>query len=107
MNEEPALRARLVSNGEAAVGITLDDLVVRPYIGAHRVHPQAEQSARPEALLGLGDESMGCGPVAVLEDLDADNDRVPRISRQGAQVTVDEPACAFRTALRKLPERDS
>jgi hypothetical protein len=50
---------------------------------------------------------MGGGTVAVLEDLDADKDRVRRISRQGAQVTVDKPVSAFQGALRKLPERYS
>jgi hypothetical protein len=107
MDEEPALRTRLISNGKAAVGMMFYDLVLGPHISTHGVHAQVEQTTGGNALLGLSDESVGGEPVSMLEHLDPDNDRKRAFGRKGAEVPVDQAATALGSALRELLDRDS
>lgn len=51
-------------------------------VGAYGVDTECEQTARSDSPLSLPDALVRLGAVAVLEHLDADDDRVGRVAWQ-------------------------
>ena len=78
--------------------MALGYLMAGPDVGAGGVDPQAEQAARGDPGLRGPDMGMRGRAVAVLEDLDADHQRVGSGSGQGGEVTVDQAVTAVRGA---------
>lgn len=74
---QPGLRAGAVPDGEAAVAVLLGALMVVPDIRAHRVDPDTQQATGPHVGGGRGQVPVGPGAVAVLEDLDTDDQVEP------------------------------
>jgi hypothetical protein len=102
---EPELRAGLVADGEAAGIIALDDVVGVGKIGADGVDAQAEEAARHQARLGGADVLVrGRSTGRLLEDLNADAERVRRV-RQRAQVAMDQSSAPARSARLQLIDR--
>ena len=76
MDEQALLRAGEVADGKPAVGVAPGHVVPGPDVGGGGVDPQAEQSAGGQVTLRGADVGVRGSPVAVLEDLDPDDDRV-------------------------------
>jgi len=66
---------------------------------------RAEQAARGDPALGGTRRGVCRGAVAVLEDLDADHDRIRPACRQGVEVAVDQSVPPVRHAPRELVDR--
>lgn len=60
-------------------------------LGVGGIHAHREQAVRVDPRTRLGDVSVRLFTVAVLEDLDADDEPVAVITGEGSEVTVDEP----------------
>jgi len=91
-------RAGEVADSKPAIGVAPGHVVPGPDVGGSGVDPQAEQAAGGQVLLCGADVSVRGSAVAVLEDLDPDDDRVDGRSRQSAEVAADEAVSAFRGA---------
>jgi hypothetical protein len=105
VDQESSLRAGEVADSEAAVAVTLDDVMVVFELGADGVDAQAEETTGGQARLCGADVRVGARAIAVLEDLDADHERVALACRERAQVALDQTIPAARGALGQLRDR--
>jgi hypothetical protein len=90
VNQQPSLRAGELADGEAAVAVPLEDVIVVLELGANRVRAQAEKATRRQSRLGGAEVIAGGRAVAVLEDLDADDEGVSSACWERAQLAVDQ-----------------
>jgi hypothetical protein len=74
-------------------------------LSANRVHAQAENATRRQSRLGGVDVVVGGRAVAVLEDLDADDDGVGGARRERAQLAVDQARAALGRPLGEPGQR--
>jgi hypothetical protein len=98
VDKQTPFRAGEVADGKSPVRMVPGHFVTGPDIAGSGVDPQAEQAAWREALLRGADMRVRGGTVAMLKDLDADDQRVGSLCGQGAEVTVDEAIPALRGA---------
>jgi predicted phosphodiesterase len=105
VNQEPSLRAGEVADGEAAVAVPLDDVMVVLELGANRVRAQTEKATRRQTGLGGADVVVGARAVAVLEDLDADDEGVGSARWERAQLAVDQAFAALGRPLGEPGQR--
>jgi hypothetical protein len=105
VNQEPSLRAGEVADGEAAVAVPLDDVMVVLELGANRVHAQAEKATRRQSRLGGAEVIVGGRAVAVLEDLDADHEGVGIACWERARLAVDQAPAPVGRPLREPGQR--
>ena len=107
MNRKPTLWPINVPNRKSAVFITLYDVVRIEDFCSDCVYSDTEEPARSKPTLSGSHVSVSAGTVAVLKNLNSDNDRKFRSLRQSPNVPLDETITPVGRAHRQLLKRNT
>ncbi|KKB10548.1 hypothetical protein VE25_17595 [Devosia geojensis] len=106
MDLQSPLRTIQIERGKASTGRVLGHFMGKRQIGTCRVDTHAEQSSQRNALQSGPDMGMCHRLVAMLEDLDADDQSIGPAGRKSRQVAMNQAVLSRWKPLRQLRERN-